>query len=163
MPRRNLALELPEGLVGRSLDEALNERLRLISEALDILAVETTSAGAVISTGSGSSLILLSLSGILAIQSDVAPRIALPAARTVSELIAIVKQAPTGGALTLRVRTLLGGVTTDFATLSIPDGSLRATVTSPGSLPADADVLLDIQGVGLTYPGRDLSVLLRLA
>ena len=98
-----------------------------------------------------------------AIQSDVAPRIALPTARTVTELTAIVKQAPTGGALTLRARTLIGGTATDFATITIPDGALRATVTAPGTIPANADILLDIQGVGLTFPGRDRSVLLHLA
>ena len=80
MATPNLVLELPEGLSGLALDEALNERFRLIAESFENIDTSTVATASTSGISFGAQLLLFSFSGILAVQLDVAPRISLPAA-----------------------------------------------------------------------------------
>ena len=142
------------------LHDQLQERFREIEEALGL----TSSGGGTVTTSvDGPQALLFSRAGILGKENDTTPRLALPQKRTVSKLLVYLKQAPSGGNLIVRVRTLLGSAATDLATITLNDGALTGNLANPGSLPAEAQVLVDVLGVGLTFPGRDLSVILRLA
>jgi hypothetical protein len=108
--------------------------------------------------------ITLQVEGYLATQNDAAPPFVMEGTHSVKELFANLREAPSGGPVSLRVRR--DSVT--YCTLTIPDGeTVSNTVDGFGlaPLPMDAQVSLDIvsvPGAANTLSGRDLTVAIRL-
>lgn len=99
----------------------------------------------------------LSIPGVLAIESNAADLIELPASATFSSAVLLVKQAPVGGSITLKVSA--GGG--QLGSVTIPAGQTSSTTAITWSIPKNSLVTVDVTSVGLTYPGSDLSLLLR--
>lgn len=99
--------------------------------------------------------------GFLAVQDDTAPALVVDAPHSVRDVFAIVKQAPTGSPIELRLRC--NG--TAYCSLSIPTGAtISNTVNGLSLLPlsSGANLSLDIVSVGQDDPGSDLTVIVRL-
>jgi hypothetical protein len=80
---------------------------------------------------------------------------------SIRDVYAFVKEAPTGAALLLRINQ--DG--NEVATLSISAGQTVGTPVNGTNLPALqalANLTLDILAVGTAYPGRDLTVTIRV-
>ena len=105
---------------------------------------------------------LLAVPGVLAIQSDAAPVVTLATESVVKSVEALLKRAPTGADLKLRV--IIDGE--EWAAITIADGETGAEVATPADLApigAGKAVRLDILEVGTTFPGADLSLLIRFS
>jgi len=105
---------------------------------------------------------LLAVPGVLAIQSDAAPVVTLATESVVKSVEALLKRAPTGADLTCKV--LVDGA--DWATVTVKDGETTGTVANPAGLApigAGKAVRLDLTEVGTTFPGADLSLLIRFS
>jgi len=105
---------------------------------------------------------LLAVPGVLAIQSDAAPVVTLATESVVKSVEAVLKRAPTGADLKLRV--IIDGE--EWAAITIADGETGAEVATPADLApigAGKAVRLDILEVGTTFPGADLSLLIRFS
>lgn len=162
-PKPRMSLEMPAAVGDPQTDRrVLNEKLRRIQSELEGTA-STGTAAATVATASSSAAgqeIVLSVPGTLAIRSNAAALVSLPAARNVSEIVAVVKQAAAGGDLNLAL--FADGAA--WATLKIAAGGKTATAAAKSlALAKNALVTLDITGVGLTFPGADLTVMIRLA
>ena len=96
-----------------------------------------------------------------AIQTGAAPDIVIDSGHVVNDISAVVKQAPTGSPLSCNVN--LNG--TLYCTLTIPANALSSQTVSGRGLPAfkaGDHLSLDISAVGVTSPGSDLTVLIRV-
>lgn len=141
---------------------AVERRLLAVKAAQQGRAVSTTTVQRITqqAAGGGAATLVLSVPGVLAIQSDAAPLMTLGEERTATEVVALVKQAPLGADLTVEV--LVGGDAWVEAT--IPDGEENVTVAlEDKTIPAATLVQVNITAVGLTFPGADLTLLVRLA
>ena len=101
------------------------------------------------------------ISGYLAIHTGAAPDIVVDANRSVRDMYGIVRSAPVGGPVTVQINH--GGQA--YATLTIPAGQTISNVVSGFGLPplaAGDSLSLDVIAVGLTSPGSDLNVIIRL-
>lgn len=143
-------IEVPYGVFNPEQARVLNERLRLLSQ---------TGGSAVRSAdGSAGGMLVLSVPGTLSIRSSATPLVSFPASRTITRVGALLKRAPSGGAVTLLVKA--GGA--DVASLTVPAGATAATIAVARAIAADAVVEVDITAVGATFPGADLTVLISL-
>lgn len=125
----------------------------LLYEALKRIAEERAA-------GSIKRMVALTVSGILAIESDAAPAIHAPEDFKPTTIKVVAKQAPTGASLTVRIKS----GTTDWATATLPAGLSEVTATAPATvIAAGTNIRLDITAVGTTYPGADLTVTLYTA
>lgn len=97
------------------------------------------------------------LDGILAVRTGVS-RWYPPAACTLASCTAFVGTAPTGSAVTVDVNK--NGTTVLSSPLSISDGSYSSAVTTPTttSMTATDYLTVDVDSIGSTEPGRDLTV-----
>jgi hypothetical protein len=142
----------------------LNDRLRRIGTILGALTGSSTVSSG--STASGSvNQIVLTVPGILAIQSNVAPILELAAAQTFSTIVALVKTAPIGSPITLQLY-VSGAAWGPVVTIAAGALSGSGSISGAGPIPANAIIRLDITGVGATltgvsFPGSDLTVLVR--
>jgi hypothetical protein len=108
--------------------------------------------------------ISIQVEGYLAIQENAAPGLVIEEAHAPRDIFAVVREAPEGGDITLRVR--LGDV--EYCTLTIVDGDTVSNRVNGFGLPkltADSVLTLDVTGVPGdpdTLPGRDLTVTIRL-
>ena len=107
------------------------------------------------------SFITLPVSGTLAIGNDLAPIAQWSRGTYLSQIVAAVKQAPVGAAISIRID--VGG--SFYTSLTIPDGQTHASTPSGAlaalpAMPANATISLDLLTVGTTFPGSDLSVFL---
>jgi hypothetical protein len=117
--------------------------------------------------GSGAQQLVLSVPGTLGIRSSAAPLVALFAGGTASEVVAVVKTAPAGADLTVVVNVDAVAI----ATVTVKDGETAASsgamagaiAAGDGTGTAPGLVTVDITGVGSTFPGADLSVLIQVA
>lgn len=106
----------------------------------------------------------IQVEGLLAIQVDAAPPLLMESAHSVRDVFAVVKDAPTGSPIQLRV-TQNGQ---QYCLLTIPVGATISNIAdgfSRGPLQTKARVGLDITAVSQTAdttPGRDLTVTIRL-
>jgi hypothetical protein len=106
----------------------------------------------------------IQVEGYLAIQSDVAPPLVVEDGHSVRDVFAVVREAPAGAPIELRLRQN----SEDYCTLIIPAGANYSNVVHGfglAPLAAGAQIALDIVSVGLASagsPGRDLTVTLRL-
>jgi hypothetical protein len=101
------------------------------------------------------------IGGYLAIQSGAAPDIVVDATRSVRDIYAVVRSAPQGSALTLQISHNRQG----YAALTVPVGATISNVVSGFGLPpllAGDSLSLDVVSVGITTPGSDLNVIIRL-
>jgi hypothetical protein len=106
----------------------------------------------------------LQVEGFLAIQTNAAPPLVAQDTHAVRDVFAVVREAPTGAPVELRVRQN----ETTYCTLTIPAGGTTSnSVEGFGKPPltAGAQLNLDIVSVGQgaeQSPGRDLTVTIRL-
>jgi hypothetical protein len=105
--------------------------------------------------------VMLSTKGRLAVDTDLAPWVFLPATQPASAVQVQVKNAPLGASLTCQI--LVAGVT--WMTLTIPAGSTSVSATAAqmaaaAPITAGSPIRLDITSAGLTYPGSDLSAMI---
>ena len=102
--------------------------------------------------------------GYLAVQSGAVPPLVMEDAHVARDIFAVLTEAPSGGAIGLRLRQN----DTEYCTLTIPDGATISNVVNGFGLPplaANARLELDILSVpsaANTLPGRDLTVTIRL-
>ncbi len=105
--------------------------------------------------------IAIQVEGFLAVQSDAAPALVAEEAHSVRDVFAVVRDAPSGGAVELRLRQ----DEETYCTLRIEEGETTSNVADGfglGPLRAGAQLRLDVLAVGEVTPGRDLTVTLRL-
>lgn len=108
--------------------------------------------------------IALQVDGYLAMRTDATPPFVMEDTHATRDIFATVREAPSGGPVQLTVRQN----TTDYCTLTIPDGATVSETVDGGGLPAlqvNAQVHLDVMavpGAAGTLPGRDLTVTIRL-
>jgi len=163
MPNQNAQtyLELPlSGNVDAAFQANLNDTLRQIALKLDSKSGGTSSSGK--SSGGASTLsggeLILSVPGTLAIKSNVAPLASLPADITPVEILALVKQAPQGG----KIQFQLNSAGNNYNTGTIAANQVSGDQTSGFAvIPAGSLITLDITDVPQTFPGADLSVIVR--
>ncbi len=99
--------------------------------------------------------------GLLAILNDAVPAVSVQENLSVRDIYASVKSAPTGADAQLQINQ--DGVL--FATLSIVDGQVVSAPVNGAELPvlqSGANLTLDIAALGTTFPGRDLTVTIRV-
>ena len=131
------------------------------SEPSHVCLTTTTDYG--LRTLSGGQL-SVQVEGYLAIQSDVAPPLIIEASHSARDIFAVVRDAPTGGPLELRLRQN----DETYCQLTVVEGATISNVVDGFGLPpldAGAQLSLDILTVpeaGAGTPGRDLTVTIRL-
>ncbi len=111
-------------------------------------------------------LISLTVDGVVAVESNAVPAATLPCASSVRDIFATVEQPPAGSPLSCVVRVNGAAI----ATLTIAAGQLVSNaidMTSDPSveglvIPANQPVSVDVTAVGSVYPGRRLTVFVRL-
>lgn len=99
--------------------------------------------------------------GILGILDDAAPGVSVQQSFSIRDVYAEVKVAPAGAALQVRVRQEAAVI----AECTIADGQTKSNIVNGAELPvliAGATLALDIVAVGTTYPGRDLTLTIRV-
>jgi hypothetical protein len=110
--------------------------------------------------------ISIQVEGYLAIEDSAAPAFVIDRTHSVRDVFAVVREAPDGGDIELRVR--VNG--DEYCTLTIPDGATVSTgpvFSGFGKAPLAADdrIYLDVvsvPGSANTLPGRDLTVTIRM-
>jgi hypothetical protein len=112
------------------------------------------------SAAAGKRQLVLTVPGTLGIGSNLAPLVMLDEARSPRELVALVKQAPVGEDLKIEIG--LDGA--KWAEPVIRDGQTRGTLSAAGlgAIGADKPLTLSITSTGSTFPGADLTLLIRL-
>ena len=106
----------------------------------------------------------LQVDGYLAVQNQATPPLVLDRKYSIKEIGAVLRDAVVGGPLVIRVHQ----DDVELCTLTIPDGDTEADVVDGQALAIlqpNAQIGIDIVSVpilGNTYPGRDLSVWIRL-
>ena len=99
--------------------------------------------------------------GLLAVLNDAVPAVSVQENLSVRDIYASVKSAPTGADIQLQINQ--DGVL--LATLSIVDGQVVSAPANGAELPvlqSGSYLTLDISAVGTTFPGRDLTVTIRV-
>ncbi len=99
--------------------------------------------------------------GFLAIETGATPDIIVENAHSARDVYAVIRQAPSGGAVELQINQ--NGAA--YCTLTIADGATVSNSVDGATLPpliAGATLSLDIEMVGATNPGADLTVIIRL-
>jgi hypothetical protein len=102
----------------------------------------------------------IQVDGYLAVEDSVAPPLVVEAAHSVRDVFAVLGSVADAE---VRLRVDLNGAA--YCTLSIPAGttiSAAADGNDTGPLASGAKVTLAVLAVGQTYPGADLTVLIRL-
>jgi hypothetical protein len=108
--------------------------------------------------------ITLQVEGYLGVQTNATPPFVAEGTHAVRDISAVVREAPLGGSLQLRVRQ--NGI--EYCTLSIPTGQTASTsIPGLGLPPISAGAYIDLDVVSVpgapnTLPGRDLTVTIRL-
>jgi hypothetical protein len=98
--------------------------------------------------------------GYLAVEERVAPALVVEAPHSVRDVFAVL-----GSAADAEVRLRIDVDSTEYCTLSIPAGmttSAAADGNITGALAAGAKLTVAVTAVGQTYPGANLTVLIRL-
>ena len=99
--------------------------------------------------------------GLLAVLNDAVPTVSIQENLSVRDVYASLKAAPTGADVQLRINQ--DGAL--FTTLSIVDGQVVSAPVHGAELPvlqSGSNLTLDISAVGTTFPGRDLTVTIRV-
>ncbi|MGH9662675.1 MAG: phage tail protein, partial [Bryobacteraceae bacterium] len=104
---------------------------------------------------------VMTVEGFLAIENGASPDLVVESAHSVRDVFAVVRQAPAGAPVDIRLKH--NGVT--YTTLSIAAGAIVSNSVNGFFLPplaAGARISLDVTSVGSTVPGSDLTVIIRL-
>lgn len=109
-------------------------------------------------TAAAATQLMLAVPGTLGTSSSAAPLAMLPASATPSALVAILKQAPVGGSLTVTLSLATGLA---IGSLTIPAGATQASGTAAAEIPANTVLVLSTLCGGLTFPGSDLTLLVQ--
>jgi len=102
----------------------------------------------------------IQVSGYLAVDQSASPPLVVEATHSVRDVFGVL-----GTAADAAVQLQLNVNSAAYCTLTIPAGQLVSNVISGLSLPpltAESQVTLSVAAVGQTYPGGDLTVLIRL-
>jgi hypothetical protein len=151
-------LELPPfSEVDAGFQRSLNDSLRQIARQLD--GIGTATAQAVNRGSSAGTQLILTAPGTLAIMSSVTPLVSVANMAAPMEVLAYLKQPAQGGSVTLQVNA--DGA--KYFALTIPQGQTKADQSGGNfaQIAAGAVISVDITGVGGTFPGADLTVILR--
>ena len=135
----------------------LNDRLRRISQIISGGNTTINNNNNTTIGGGGASEVVLTVPGVIGVESDAAPAITLGSQTSFSTVVLLLKQAPQGANVT--VQLYVAGATWG-GPLSM-NGTSASFTAAGGSIAANAIIRLDITGVGTTYPGSDLTVILR--
>jgi hypothetical protein len=108
-------------------------------------------------TQTAGSQVVLSIPGTLAIESNAAQLISFKDARKVVEVELLVKRVPVGAPIDVRI--LVDGAT--MATVTLLAGQSGVKSAAAFAIAAGKPVRIDVLSVGVTFPGADLSVILR--
>ena len=103
----------------------------------------------------------MEVEGFLAIENGATPDLVVESTHTVRDVFAVVRQAPSGAPVTIRLKQN----NIEYCSLSIAAGSTLSSVVDGFALPpllAGALLGVDITVVGTTTPGADLTVVVRL-
>lgn len=105
-------------------------------------------------------VLVLSVPGTLGIRSNIAPLVSLAADRRAVEIVALLKQGPIGGDLVVKVE-VAGRA---WASITVAAGQVEARIAASqlSAIQKNALIVSHITAVGLTFPGADLSILIRL-
>lgn len=109
-------------------------------------------------------VVSLQVDGYLGVQNQATPPLVVDRKYSIKQVGAVLRDAVLGGPLTIRLHQ----DEVEICTLTVPDGDTEADVVDGQFLPileAGAQIGIDILSVpilGNTYPGRDLSVWIRL-
>lgn len=128
------------------------------SPAADISFTQTVDRG--LRTLSGGQF-SFQIDGFLAIQNGASPDLIVEASHSVRDIFAVVRQAPSGSPVQIQ----LNQNGTLYCALTIAGGATISSSVSGLGLPAlmaGARISIDILGVGVTNPGSDLTVIMRL-
>ena len=101
------------------------------------------------------------IEGLLAVLDDAVPAVSVQENLSIRDAYAVVKGAPLGADLQVRVNQ--DGM--EITTLTVTAGQTFGTVVSGAELPvlqSLSNLTLDILAVGTNYPGRDLTVTIRV-
>jgi hypothetical protein len=102
----------------------------------------------------------IQLDGYLAVEERVAPALVVEAAHSVRDVFAVLGTAADAEVL---LRVDMDG--SEYCTLSIPAGMTTSAAVdgnTTGALPAGVQLTLSVVAVGQTYPGANLTVIIRL-
>lgn len=149
---------LPEIPFAKNVDQRyqsdVNERFRRISSLVGKTAPTKTSSGTI----SGAELILTK-PGLLAIKSNAFPLVSLPGDATPVEVLAYLSRPPVGGKVVINLKTA-GGL---YFTVTIAANATTVDYTNQAFalIPANSIISGDIVSVPQTFPGADLSVIIR--
>jgi hypothetical protein len=124
---------------------------QLVSAAVSSAAAPQTIVKTVVQSGG---TLILSAPGTLAIESSVTPVLSFSAAMSWTTCRLLLKLAPVGAALAIAVNA--GGG--QLGTATIAAGATSSSATVSWNLPANTVLSIDVTGVGLTFPGSDLTV-----
>jgi hypothetical protein len=106
------------------------------------------------------------ITGYLAVQAGATPNIVVDATRSVRDIYAVLRGAPSGAGVTLQLNRMPpGGTAQPWATVQFdPDTTTSYSVAGFGlpSLNGGDQLSLDVTGVGTLNPGSDLTVVVRL-
>lgn len=113
-------------------------------------------------TNSGGTLSFV-IPSTIAVLSNATSALRLDSGRDPMRALALLGEASVNGDVSVSIR--VAGA--EWLALTIPEGSLEieadsAAIAAAGHLPADTNIWIDVTGVGLDYPGTDLSVLIHL-
>jgi hypothetical protein len=127
-------------------------------------------------TGFLREVLRVSIQGLLAVGTNVVPRIVLPRACTILKVTAYVETAPTGAAIIVDINkngntglsifsgytriTIAAGTNANAVTRTSSDVEFHATNSV---LAADDQLTIDIDQVGSTVPGSDISLSIEVA
>ena len=106
----------------------------------------------------------IQVEGLLAIQSNVAPPLLVEAAHSVRDVYAVVQDPPTGSPIEMQITQ--NGL--PYCSLTVPAGSTVSNIVDGfalGPLQLKANLELSITSVSqaaASFPGRDLTVMIRL-
>ena len=136
----------------------VNDRMRRIGDTLASLTGNSAPGGASVSSGATISQLVLTVPGILAVESKAAPLVTLPVAKAFTSLVLILGTVPVGGAVTVQLfanGAAWGPVVTATGQITTVD------VSSYPAISKDALIRLDITSVPTTFPGADMTFELR--
>ena len=105
--------------------------------------------------------VTLQVEGVLGIINDPAPPLSSDGDYAIRDVFAMVKTPPAGGDIAISV-VADGAVLTP---LVIPEGTFASLPVSGAELPVlqrDSELSIDILGVGVQFPGADLTVTIRV-
>lgn len=108
--------------------------------------------------GGDASMLVLTVPGTLSVRSSAALLVSLPEGRDVAEVVALVKQAPTGA--DIRLDILAAGA--KYTSVTVPKDASTGKVNSGlKAIAKDQVIALDIVAVGTVFPGSDLTLMIR--